>query len=224
MHHSMAVRWLLVWIGLAAPASADSDRAAAAGQLAISTRQVGDGVRIVSEAAASDRWRIFAGGAAGPTLVEGIGTFGARVQILREATEGVSVYAGAYYTGAGHEGRSELVLSFLAQRHLGAQLLSVQVELGRELNEDQRDGDVALTLMRPLTSRLQVGVGGHARFDLDGGRDDGGDINLDASAGPLVSYSLKTAALMVQSGAATLVVPGATRAGGFALACVGGYF
>jgi hypothetical protein len=212
----------------AAPATMNlpGPAAAPAGGVAVSTSRVSDdgGLRITVESAATSRLRIFAGGSPGAALVEGAATFGARYQLTRERDRGVAVYLGARYSGAGHEGRPELAASMSAQKHLGALLVCGQVEVARELVEDQRDAELGLSASRQVSERLSLGVAGQATVDLDQGRSDGGELRWALDAGPTVNVRVGRAALLVHGGAVALARPDAIRAGPFALASVAGWF
>jgi hypothetical protein len=202
--------------------------AAPAGGVALSTVQSFDGdatgLRVTVERAITSRLRLFAGGAPGAMLLESAATLGARYQLTTEAESGVATFVGTRYSGLGHEGRPELAVTVGAEKHLGATVVYTQVDVARELAEDQRDAELALAALRPVSARVQCGLAGHAVVDLDAGRNDGGEVRWEASAGPTASVRVGRAALLLEGGAVALATPATVRAGPFALASLAGWF
>ncbi len=197
-----------------------------AGATAIATTVLpGDGgLRVTVEAAVGERLRVFGGGSAGPTLVEGAATLGARYALTTERRDGVATFVGTRYSAAGHEGRPELAVTAAAYQHVGALALAGSAEFARELDQDQRDAELALAALRALSSRVALGVAGHATIDLDAGRADGGEIRWEARGGPAATVRVGRAALFVQGGAVAVATPQAIARGPFALASVAGWF
>jgi hypothetical protein len=157
------------------------------------------------------------GSLAGPTL-------GQRLQLTSEARTGVATFVGTRYSLIGHEGRPEVAVSAAVEKHLGRTLFAAEAVFARELAEDQRDAEIAVAALHSVTRRFAVGVAGRATIDLDDGRGDGGEVRWESRGGAAASVHLGRALLALHAGAVAMALPGAIRAGPFALAAVGGWF
>ncbi len=152
-------------------------------------------------------------------------SLGMRLQLTSEARYGVATFVGTRYAAIGHEGRDEIALVAIAEKHLGATLLHADVVYARELEEDQRDAELALSALRAVAARVALGVDGRAVVDLDAGRSDGGEVRWEARGGAAAILRVGGgAALSLHAGAVAIATPDAIRAGPFALAAVGGFF
>lgn len=153
------------------------------------------------------------------------GAFGQRLRLFSEAQAGVAGFFGARQSLVGHEGRPELALVATVEKHVGATLLRADAVFAREIDEDQRDAELALAALHPLSRRIALGVAGRAVLDLDEGRTDGGEVRWEARGGAAASVRLgERASLSLHGGAVALASPTVIRAGPFALAAVGGWF
>jgi hypothetical protein len=152
-------------------------------------------------------------------------SFGLRVQALRESASGLDMSAGVFYRPEGltePEGEVEAVLS--AGRHLGNTYLLGNLVYGQDAEGNERDGEVRVAALHPITSRLLLGLDGRLRFDL-GSKDRPGkdEPELDALVGPAASLALGPVALLLHGGGSAYRTT-STAYGAFVLAGLGSSF
>jgi hypothetical protein len=152
-------------------------------------------------------------------------SFGARVQALHESRHGVDGAVGVFYRPEGltePEGEIEAVVS--AGAHLGATYLLGNLVYGQDGEGRERDGEVRLAALRPVTRRLLLGFDGRLRFDLGSDRPGRSEPTLDALVGPAATFLVGPVALLVHAGASALRVHAASSAGAFVLGGLGTSF
>jgi hypothetical protein len=155
-------------------------------------------------------------------------SFGARVQALHENRHGVDGAFGVMYRPEGlteAEGEIEAVLS--AGAHLGKNYLLGNLVYGQDPEARERDGEIRLAGLRPVTSNLFLGFDGRVRFDL-GSETAGGlgrsEPKLDALVGPAATFLVGPVAFLVHGGASALRVRSEDSFGVFFLAGAGTAF
>jgi hypothetical protein len=152
-------------------------------------------------------------------------SFGARVQGLQEGRHGVDGAVGVFYRPEGlteAEGEIESVLS--VGRHAGGTYLLANLLYGQDPEGRERDGEVRLAALRPVTTRFLLGFDGRLRFDL--GSDatrlaQHNEPTLDALLGPSATALLGPIALSVQGGGSALRLRQSTSYGAFVAFGVG---
>jgi hypothetical protein len=153
-------------------------------------------------------------------------SFGARVQALRESRNGLDGSLGVFYRPEGlteAEGELEAVLS--AGVHLGATYLVGNLVYGQDPEGRERDGEVRVAALRPVASRLLLGVDGQMRFDLGSSKPGKVEPALDAFFGPAATVLLGPVALLFHAGGSAFRLDGATTSfGAFVLGGVGTAF
>jgi hypothetical protein len=146
-------------------------------------------------------------------------SFGARLQALDERRHGVDGAVGLFYRPEGltePEGEIEAVLS--AGAHLGATYLLGNLVYGQDPEGRDSDGELRLALLRPVASRVVVGVEGRLRYDLAAGS------QLDAMVGPTATFLAGPVALVLNAGASAVRIHAASTVGAFVLGGVGTSF
>jgi hypothetical protein len=154
-------------------------------------------------------------------------SFGARLQALHESRHGVDGAVGVFYRPEGlTEGEGEIEAVVSAGTHLGATYLLGNLVYGQDGEGRERDGEVRLAALRPVTRRLLLGFDGRLRFDLGSDRPgrSGSEPTLDALVGPAATFLAGPVALLVHAGASALRVPGGSTAGAFVLGGIGTSF
>jgi hypothetical protein len=155
-------------------------------------------------------------------------SIGGKVQLLRSTLHGVDGTVGVFYRPEGltePEGEIEgfaAVGGAIGRTYLTGNLLYGQDPEGRE-----RDGEVRLSALRPVTTRVFLGLDGRCRFDLGSDPEKlaaHGEPTFDALAGPAVSVLVGPIALLAEAGASVRRLGGATAFGPFAIAGVGTVF
>jgi hypothetical protein len=152
-------------------------------------------------------------------------SLGARVQALREARHGVDGTLGVFYRPEGltePEGELEAVIAL--GTHLGATYLIGNLVYGQDPEGRERDGELRMSVLRPMSSRLHAGLDARVRFDLGSSVRGPGEPKLDALAGPTAALSLGPVALLLQGGGSALRLDKETSYGAFVLGGMGGGF
>jgi hypothetical protein len=156
-------------------------------------------------------------------------SFGARYQLLGKGRHGVDGTVGVQYRPEGlteMEGEVEVVVAVGA--HLGTTYLAGNLIYGQDPEGNERDGEVRLAAVRPVSSRLFLGLDGRLRFDLRSQATPAGtqrgEARLDAVAGPVAVAVVGPVALMLQAGAAALRIATTTSYGALVLAGLGAAF
>jgi hypothetical protein len=152
-------------------------------------------------------------------------SFGARVQALHEGRHGIDGAVGVFYRPEGltePEGELEAVVS--AGAHLGATYLLGNLVYGQDPEGRERDGELRLAGLRPVTSRLLLGFDGRLRFDLGSDKPGRSGPTLDALVGPAASFLVGPVVLLAHAGASALRVHAAGTYGVFVLGGLGTAF
>jgi len=156
-------------------------------------------------------------------------SFGARVQVLREGRHGVDGAVGVFYRPEGltePEGEIESVVSL--GRHVGRTYFVGNLFYGQDPEGNERDGEVRLAAVRPLSGRLFGGFDGRLRFDLGSQASKlvaHREATLDALVGPTVAALIGPVALSLQGGGSALrLYQQKTTFGAFVLAGLGTTF
>jgi hypothetical protein len=131
-------------------------------------------------------------------------TGGLRLQALSQADQLIDMSVGAFYRPEGFteaEGEVEAVLAF--GRRFNRLGTFASLVYGQDPEGAERDGEVRLAALYALSARLQTGFDSRLRFDLGSEpskrRAEGG-ARYDLIAGPAVTYSFETIALIAQVG------------------------
>lgn len=152
-------------------------------------------------------------------------SFGARVGLLREGRHGVDGAFGVFYKPEGltePEGEIEGVVSL--GRHLGATYLIGNLAYGQDPEGNERDGEVRVAAIRPVSEIVFVGFDGRTRFDLGSNAAKlaaNHEATFDLLAGPLASIVLGPMALSLHGGVSSVRLAGHTSTGAFVLAGLG---
>jgi hypothetical protein len=153
---------------------------------------------------------------------------GGKVQLLRSAVHGVDGTVGLFYRPEGltePEGEFEGLVAI--GRAIGRTYLAGNLLYGQDPEGRERDGEIRLSVLRPATERVLVGVDGRCRFDLGSDSASLGAHNeptFDALGGPTVNVLVGPVALLAEGGAAVRRLRGATAYGPFAVVGVGTIF
>jgi hypothetical protein len=153
---------------------------------------------------------------------------GGKVQFLRSGLHGVDGTVGVFYRPEGLTEPEGEIEGFAALgRTIGRTYLTANLLYGQDPEGRERDGEVRLSALRPVTTRVLLGVDGRCRFDL--GSDPGklaahGEPTFDALAGPTASVLVGPVALLAEAGASVRRFGGTTAYGPFAIAGVGTVF
>jgi hypothetical protein len=108
---------------------------------------------------------------------------------------------------------------------VGTFFVFAQAELAREVAaSDQQNSELTASVLRGVGRRLWLGVAGHARLDLDDGRDDGGEVRWQAEGGPVASLAVGDYWLLVHGGYLSRTTLVETRSGAFSVASIAGWF
>jgi hypothetical protein len=150
-------------------------------------------------------------------------SFGIRAQVLKEGVHGLDGTIGAFYRPEGlteAEGEIEAVLA--SGLHVGRTYLLGNLVYGQDPEGNERDGEVRLGAVRPVLSRLLLGLDGRLRFSLGdvGGR---GEPKLDAMVGPVATIPIGPVAVLVQGGG-SMVKFATVKVGPFVSAGLGSSF
>jgi len=151
-------------------------------------------------------------------------SFGARYQFLSEGRHGIDGSLGVFYRPEGltePEGEIETVAS--VGSHLGGTYLLGNLVYGQDPEANERDGEVRLAALRPVGSRVFLGLDSRLRFDL-GSKPTKLEAKLDAVAGPVASVLVGPVALTLQGGASALRLKDSTSYGAVVLGGAGGAF
>ena len=155
-------------------------------------------------------------------------TFGAHVQLLREARHGLDGSLGVFYKPEGltePEGEIEAVVA--AGAHLGRTYLLGNLVYGQDGEGNERDGEARLAALHPLAPSLLVGLDTRVRFDLGSraavlaGK---GEPTLDVLAGPSATWLVGRMALLVHGGASALRASAGSAVGAFVMGGMGSAF
>jgi hypothetical protein len=152
-------------------------------------------------------------------------SFGARVQALHESRHGVDGAVGVFYRPEGlTEPEGEIEAAVSAGAHLGATYLLGNLVYGQDGEGRERDGELRVAGLRPVTSRLLLGFDGRLRFDLGSNKPGRSEPTLDVLVGPAATFLVGPVALLLNGGASTLRVHGAGATGAFVLGGLGTSF
>jgi hypothetical protein len=155
-------------------------------------------------------------------------SLGARFQALREDRHGIDGSLAVTYRPEGltePEGEVETVLS--AGAHLGSNYLVANLVYGQDPEGNERDGEVRLAGLRPVSERVLIGFDGRLRFALGtpaAGSRAAGEPSLDLLVGPAATVVLGRLALLVHGGASALRVHSAGAFGAFVVGGLGTSF
>jgi hypothetical protein len=155
-------------------------------------------------------------------------SLGARLQALHEDRHGIDGSLAVVYRPEGltePEGELETVLS--AGAHLGSNYLLANLIYGQDPEGNERDGEVRLAGLRPVSARVLLGFDGRLRFALGTpapGSRAAGEPSLDLLVGPAATVVLGRLALLVHGGASALRVHSADAFGAFLLGGLGTSF
>jgi hypothetical protein len=151
-------------------------------------------------------------------------SFGGRLQALHESKNGLDGAVGVFYRPEGlTEAEGELEAVFSAGTHLGATYLVGNLVYGQDPEGNERDGEVRIGALHPVTSRLLLGLDGRLRFDL-GTSSAKREPKLDALVGPAATVLLGPVAFLVHAGASAFRLDAHTAYGMFVLGGLGTAF
>jgi hypothetical protein len=151
-------------------------------------------------------------------------SFGARVQVLHEARNGLDAAAGLFYRPEGlteAEGELEAVVS--AGAHLGSAYLLGNLVYGQDPDGNERDGEVRLAALAPVGGPVLVGLDSRLRFAL-GTRSAKKEPTLDALVGPSATVLVGPVALLLHAGGSAFRLDAHTAYGLFVLGGLGTAF
>jgi hypothetical protein len=155
-------------------------------------------------------------------------SLGARVQALREDRHGLDGSIGVTYRPEGltePEGEIEAVVA--AGAHFGKAYLVGNLVYGQDPEGEERDGELRLAGLYPLTAKLLLGVDGRVRFDLGSERTAAAgrsEPQLDVLVGPTAILLVGPVALLAHGGASAVRVRSVGAYGAFLLGGVGTAF
>ena len=153
---------------------------------------------------------------------------GGKVQLLRSARHGVDGTVGVFYRPEGlTEPEREIERLAALGGAIGRTYLTGNLFYGQDPEGRERDGEVRLSALRSVTTRVLLGIDGRCRFDL--GSDPAtlaahGEPTFDALVGPSANVLVGPVALLAEAGASVRRLGGATAFGPFAIAGVGTVF
>jgi hypothetical protein len=151
-------------------------------------------------------------------------SFGVRLQALHESRHGVDGSLGVFYRPEGlTEPGGEMEALFSAGTHLGATYLVGNLIYGQDPEGKERDGEVRIAALRPVASRLLLGLDGRLRFDL-GTSSAKREPTLDALVGPAATVLLGPVAVLVHAGASAFRLDAHSAYGLFVLGGLGTAF
>lgn len=152
-------------------------------------------------------------------------TVGGRVQVLKQAEQGIDMSVGAFYKPEGFtEGEGEIEGVFAFGHRFGSAGIVGNLVYGQDPEARERDGEVRLAALYTATAHLELGLDSRLRFDLGTEHDkleEEGGAEYDLVAGPLLSYTLGEIALGAQGGLSVLGTP-STKLGPIALLTLSG--
>ncbi|MFT3927738.1 MAG: hypothetical protein QM778_34745 [Myxococcales bacterium] len=143
-----------------------------------------------------------------PTARSAQPMIGAKVQLLRQAKQGIDLSLGGFYRldrFTSEEGLAQLVVSLGGR--IGKLGLWGNLTYGQDLEGDDFEGESMFAVLYALRPDLQLGLEARARFLLestDAKRKDTPAPTGDMSIAPTFSYALGPVALLAQAGASTL--------------------
>jgi hypothetical protein len=151
-------------------------------------------------------------------------SFGARLQALQESRNGIDGSFGVFYRPEGltePEGELEAVIS--VGGHLGATYLLSNLVYGQDPEGNERDGELRIGALRPVASRLLVGLDGRLRVAL-GSPSAKHEPTLDALVGPAATALVGPVAFLLQAGGSAVRLDTRATYGMFVLGGIGAAF
>jgi hypothetical protein len=155
-------------------------------------------------------------------------TVGAHLRLLTEDQHGVDGSAGVFYKPEGltePEGEIESVIA--VGLHVRDTYLLANLAYGQDPEGNERDGEVRLALVQPLSARALLGFDSRVRFDLGSAASRlaaRGEATLDAVVGPAAALFVDRFALLLHAGWAARRVAGSLATGPFVSAGLGSAF
>ena len=158
-------------------------------------------------------------------------TFGAHVQVLKQAKHGLDGSVAVFYKPEGlTEGEGEIETFVTVGRQFGRVGVFGNLTYGQDPEGAERDGEVHVSGLYRLKENVHAGMETRLRFDLFSdnqlARRAKLEANWDFIAAPTVSWSIGQFALIAEGGVSlvNLTAGGSTSKGGIGLAGVGAVF